>query len=84
MAPAAAASHTQAGKTGLGWGQTAHDLRHYFASRLFHQGVDVVRVAGYLGHADVTKTLNGYGHLMGQDHSDVDAAFGELPSGDGL
>lgn len=55
----------------LGWEPTAHDLRLYYASRLIHQGVDVVRVAGYLGHVNVTKTLNIYGYLMGQDHSDV-------------
>jgi integrase len=69
---------------GLGWEPTAHDLRHYYASRLIKQGVDVVRVSGYLGHATVTKTLNVYGHLIGHDHSDVDAAFGDLPGRDGL
>ena len=69
---------------GLGWEPTAHDLRHYYASRLIQQGVDVVRVSGYLGHATVTKTLNVYGHLIFQDHSDVDAALAELPSSDGL
>lgn len=68
----------------LGWSPTAHDLRHYYASRLVQQGVDVVRVSSYLGHATVMKTLNVYGQLMGQDHSDMDAAFGELPSSDGL
>jgi len=45
---------------------------------------NVVRVSGYLGHATVTKTLNVYGHLIGHDHSDVDAAFGDLPGSDGL
>lgn len=69
---------------GLGWEPTAHDLRHFYASRLIQQGVDVVRVSGYLGHATVTKTLNVYGHLIFQDHSDVDAALAELPSSDGL
>ena len=69
---------------GLGWEPTAHDLRHFYASRLIQQGVDVVRVSGYLGHATVTKTLNVYGHLISQDHSDVDAAFAELPLSDGL
>jgi hypothetical protein len=44
----------------------------------------VVRVSGYLGHATVTKTLHVYGHLIGHDHSDVDAAFGDLPGSDGL
>ena len=72
------------GAAGLGWSPTAHDLRHYYASRLIQQGVDVVRFSGYLGHATVTKTLNVYGHLIGQDHSDVDAAFSDLPLGDGL
>lgn len=63
---------------------TAIELRHYYASRLIQQGVDVDRVSGYLGHETVTKTLNVYGHLISQDHSDVDAAFAELPLSDGL
>ena len=72
------------GVADLGWSPTAHDLRHYYASRLIRHGVDVVRVSGYLGHATVTKTLNVYGHLIGQDHSDVDAAFSDAPLSDGL
>jgi len=69
---------------GLGWEPTARDLRHYYASRLIKQGVDVVQVSGYLGRATVTKTPKVYGHLIGHNHSDVDAAFGDLPGSDGL
>lgn len=59
----------------LGWEPTAHDLRHYYASRLVSEGVDIVRVSAYLGHATVTKTLDVYAHLMVQDHSDVSSIF---------
>lgn len=40
-----------------------HDLRHYFASRLIAQGVDVVTVQHELGHASPTTTLKFYAHL---------------------
>lgn len=65
----------------LGWSPSAHDLRHFYASKLIYEGVDIVRVSAYLGHANTTMTLNVYSHLMGQDHSDVDAVFGDLPLG---
>ena len=59
----------------LGWRPTPHDLRHYYASRLISEGIDIVRVSHYLGHATVTKTLNIYAHMMSPDHTDVSAIF---------
>jgi integrase len=41
-----------------------HALRHYFASALLHDGVDVRALATYLGHGDPGFTLRVYVHLM--------------------
>jgi integrase len=41
-----------------------HALRHYFASALLHDGVDVRALATYLGHGDPGFTLRVYTHLM--------------------
>lgn len=40
-----------------------HDLRHFAASVLIHQGASVVAVQHHLGHANPTTTLNTYAHL---------------------
>jgi integrase len=48
-----------AGVTGV----KVHDLRHYFASALIHQGCDVVTVQRALGHASAAVTLGTYSHL---------------------
>jgi integrase len=40
-----------------------HDLRHFYASGLIHDGCDVVTVQNALGHARPTTTLNTYAHL---------------------
>lgn len=69
----------------LNWEPTAHDLRHYYASKLIRAGLDIVRVSKFLGHSNVTKTLDVYAHVMGHDVEDLEAAFGDLPLGsDGL
>jgi site-specific recombinase XerD len=41
-----------------------HALRHYFASALLHNGVDIRALASFLGHADPGFTLRTYTHLM--------------------
>jgi integrase len=41
-----------------------HDLRHYNASMMFEQGVDLVTVAGRLGHRDARTTLAVYAHFL--------------------
>lgn len=64
-----------------------HGPRHYFASRLLAGGLDVRRLAAYLGHHDPGFTLRTYTHLMpGPDsetamRSIIDAQAGD--SGDG-
>lgn len=41
-----------------------HALRHFFASSLLQQGVNVRAVSEYLGHTDPGFTLRVYGHVM--------------------
>jgi len=41
-----------------------HDLRHATATHLIASGVDVRSVAGHLGHASPTMTLNVYSHAL--------------------
>lgn len=41
-----------------------HMFRHSAASTLIYAGVDVVSVAGYLGHATPTTTQNIYSHIL--------------------
>lgn len=44
-----------------------HDLRHYYASLLISQGLDVKRVQQRLRHASAKVTLDLYGHLFQDD-----------------
>lgn len=46
-----------------------HDFRHSCASLLLHKGVQIVAVSKYLGHANVTQTLDTYAHMMPDDQS---------------
>ena len=46
-----------------------HDVRHSCASLLLHKGVQIVAVSKYLGHANVTQTLNTYAHMMPDDQT---------------
>lgn len=57
------------GCTGNGW----HVLRHTFASRLVQAGVDVYRVASWLGHSDVRVTQQ-YAHLRPGWDAQIDKA----------
>lgn len=49
---------------GLPEGFRFHDLRHYLASLLISQGLDVKVVQTRLRHANATTTLNVYGHMF--------------------
>ena len=40
-----------------------HDLRHSAASNLLAAGVNISDVSKWLGHADITTTVNVYGHM---------------------
>lgn len=51
---------------------TLHDLRHTTASILISQNMDARSVAGVLGHADPSTTLNIYSYFF--NHKNVEAA----------
>jgi len=58
---------------GLPEGFRFHDLRHYFASLLISQGLDVKVVQARLRHASAKTTLDTYGHLW-PDRDDTSRA----------
>ena len=64
-------------------GAGLHSLRHYFATRLIHQGASVKRLQLALGHATPTVTLNtdvGEWPDTDRDTSAImDAALGHVP-----
>lgn len=41
-----------------------HCLRHTFATRAIESGVEIKTLSEILGHADVSTTLNKYGHSL--------------------
>jgi len=53
-------------------GVRLHDLRHFTATQMLASGVPVKTVAGRLGHANASTTLNVYAHALAS--SDEDAA----------
>jgi integrase len=67
-------------RAGLPGDVTFHDLRHTFASAALSQGVPILDVSRWLGHASITETADTYGHLLPESHDRlrdaVDVAFG--------
>jgi integrase len=53
---------------------TPHTLRHFMATQMIATGNDIRTVAGRLGHAKPSTTLDVYAHVMPQ--RDRDAALG--------
>lgn len=45
-------------------GYRIHDLRHSFISNAILNGMNIVMVSKYVGHKNVTTTLNQYSHLL--------------------
>lgn len=41
-----------------------HDLRHSFVSNAILNGIDIVSISRYVGHANIEMTLNRYSHLL--------------------
>ena len=44
-----------------------HDLRHSVVYALRKGGCDLKDIQAWLGHSDISTTLNVYGHVMGED-----------------
>ena len=48
-----------------------HDLRHSFVSNAIMNGANIVVVSKYVGHKNVTQTLNTYSHLLGDSEEEM-------------
>lgn len=68
-------------KLGLPKATRLHDLRHFAATHLLADGVDVKTVAGRLGHANAATTLNIYGHFVPAADRVAAGKLGDLLSG---
>lgn len=60
-----------------------HDLRHSAVNTLRKGGWDVKDIQAWLGHSDVSTTLNVYGHLMDGDMSRMGAVMDKMLFEDG-
>ncbi|WP_260507899.1 tyrosine-type recombinase/integrase [Cytobacillus firmus] len=52
-----------------------HDIRHTHASILISTGVDIVKIAARLGHANPRTTLETYAHLLPNSYNEVAESF---------
>lgn len=59
-----------------------HDLRHSAVNTLRKGGCDAKDIQSWLGHSDVSTTLNIYGHLMDGDMSRMGAVMDKMLSQD--
>ena len=41
-----------------------YDLRHFYASMLIENGVNLKRIQRLMGHSDIQTTINIYGHVI--------------------
>ena len=57
-----------------------YDLRHFYASMLIEQRVNLKRVQYLMGHEDIRTTLNVYGHLIERIEAKADKTPGLLAS----
>ena len=48
-----------------------HDFRHSCASLLISNGASIALVAKYLGHSNITTTLNTYTHMFKSELNDI-------------
>lgn len=53
-----------------------YDLRHFYASMLIEQGVNLKRIQKLMGHTNVTTTLNIYGHLIERAEDEKEKSAG--------
>ena len=54
------------------------DLRHTAGSLLLAQGVNIKQIQEFLGHSDVTTTLNIYTHTDEEAKKETAAAMGKV------
>jgi integrase len=59
-------------------GVRLHDLRHAAATQMLAAGIPVRTVAGRLGHANATTTLNVYGHWLAASDQEAAVVLGDL------
>ena len=52
-----------------------HDLRHSAATNLLNMGFTIKDVSVWLGHADITTTLNIYSHVLDESKSEMASAL---------
>lgn len=57
-----------------------YDLRHFFASMLIEQRVNLKRIQSLMGHSDIQTTLNIYGHVIERVEWEQESRFGMLAS----
>ena len=55
-----------------------HDLRHSFISNAILNGMNIVTVSKYVGHKNVTTTLNQYSHVLKDSEEDMIARMQKL------
>ena len=58
-----------------------HDLRHTFATLALHNGVDIISVAGMLGHFSAGFTLDTYAHVTTSAKREAAKTMGNILSG---
>lgn len=69
---------------------TPYDLRHFYASMLIEQRVNLKRIQKLMGHTNITTTLNIYGHLIEraeeseQKEKGLIATLSPIPCGDSV
>jgi len=57
-----------------------YDLRHFYASMLIEQRVNLKRIQKLMGHSNITTTLNIYGHLIEKAESSEERYTGMIAS----
>lgn len=59
---------------------TLHECRHTFASLMIAAGVNAKAISTFMGHANISITLDLYGHLMPGSEAETAALMGEYLS----
>jgi integrase len=55
-----------------------YDLRHFYASMLIEQKINLKKIQALMGHANIETTLNVYGHLLEDEKGETISAIGLL------